>query len=236
MEELMMILFQEMGAGFMKQSLLFRIVLLLFIGTITFGIFASPIPAIAGAGNVDGLKSSSKASFTVTIYNEIIVMPLQQGWVRFPAHRADNGNHFIVELLPEGQTLDKWEELLAIQGFRGKKYTIYQMLELLKQMFRRISQEQFVYYPGKEGKVDGHNFISAIIGCAGLKQDHPSGLRTNEGEFGYYMVIEGKKDIYVVYHAWRGAAYERNHYPVAGRKVREWAGHMEKMRFIDNNR
>jgi hypothetical protein len=212
-----------------------QLFVLLFIGIITLGIFTSPISGMANAGNVNELKSSQGASFVVTVYNEIIVMPLQPGWVRFPAFEKNSGNrnHYIVEFLPEGQALDNWEELLTIQGFKGKNVTITQLLGLLKQQIQKTAGEEFVYSPYKQGVISGHNYISALIGCAKLKQNHPSGLRAGEGEFGYYMVIEGKKDLYMVHHSWRGAAYDRTKYPVDERKVTEWVEHMEQITFIE---
>jgi len=55
----------------------------------------------------------------VTVYGNVVVTETPVDWPMTPAHELHNGDFYIMELLPEGQTVHAWQEMITIVGRKG---------------------------------------------------------------------------------------------------------------------
>lgn len=147
----------------------------------------------------------SRVSGSMPIFSQRFMHGLPAGWK--PAFEQTAGGRYIIEYLPAGQTVHDWREMITVQGFRNMAKvpgaSPRRILEVMIEQHRKICGERLVSKLLGEGRVDSYSAFTAIIGCNGIQSNHPSGLRTGQGEIAYYIAIQGTNDIYLIHRAAR---------------------------------
>ncbi|TAM45795.1 MAG: hypothetical protein EPN55_07240 [Gammaproteobacteria bacterium] len=148
---------------------------------------------------------AKKVNASMPIFGQRLVHGLPPGWK--PGFENASGGHYIMEYVPVGQTVQRWEEMITVQGFKGlaknPKVSPEFMLRAMMAQHKKICNEKLIVQPLGVRKVDAHEAFAALIGCAGIPGDHRSGLKEGYGEIAYYIAIKGSQDMYMIHRAMR---------------------------------
>ena len=168
--------------------------------------------------------SEPRVGVAVTVFSALLIAGVPGGWQS--AYQSPAPDHFKLSYVPNGQTFQRWQGNLTIEGFRGQaEQPGMSPAVLLDRQVRRIGQdcgERFVVQMFAEAKIDSHDAQSAIIGCGSAAVHDASGILMGEGEAGLYIAIKGPSDMVLIRRAVRGAAYERNAFPIRQADVDAW--------------
>ena len=146
------------------------------------------------------------------------------------------GGSYIIEFLPRGQALASWREMLTAQGFQGQTASAPVVaLELLGRQIRQICDHRPFSRERIQEPAPDHYTVLAIIGCSRLRADRPTGVRKGEGEFGLYLAVRGKRDLYVVHRSWRGPGFDSAVLPVAQAALDEWERQLRGVRLCHSD-
>lgn len=148
---------------------------------------------------------AKKANASVPIFSQRFVHGLPAGWK--PAFERTLGDKYIIEYLPAGQTVHDWREMITVQGFRNLARvpgaSPRRILEVMVEEHRKVCGERLVLKFLGERRVDSYAAFAAIIGCDGIRSNHPTGLRVGQGEIAYFIAIQGTNEIYLIHRAVR---------------------------------
>jgi hypothetical protein len=192
-----------------------------------------PAPARATSHTFEQLLDQAKrVTLMVQIYHQAVALELPTGWDVKPAFQAKRpGGSYIIEFLPRGQVLATWREMLTAQGFQGQAAIApAAFLEQLAGHIRQVCGEQAFFARWIEAPGPDRHTALAIIGCARLPADHPTGIRKGEGEFGLYLAVRGIRDLYVVHRSWRGPGFDSAVLPVEQPALDEWERQLRGVR------
>ncbi|NKB62549.1 MAG: hypothetical protein GKR95_10665 [Gammaproteobacteria bacterium] len=149
--------------------------------------------------------NDSKTVTVVTpIYDQKVSLHIPSTWKQgFEDLKAD---HYMIEFIPQNETIKKWENMISVQGFKGiaAKSTPEKFLNRLASRFQNLCGKNLVYLKGGSGQISGFASSAAIIGCSNVEEDHSTGLKKGQGELGMYYAIRGMNDLYLVHKAIRG--------------------------------
>jgi hypothetical protein len=155
---------------------------------------------------------------------QLYVMP-PKGWD--VAYHDQKGNVDVTEVLPPGQTLKAWTEMLTVQMTAGKPVkspqdVLKDQLDLVKGACEDIGAGQTSL-----GVENGYETGMRAIAC-------PKSKQWADGELSLYKVIVGAERTYVVWRSWRGPAFEKEHLPVPAEKTAEWLTFMRQVLVCDD--
>ena len=159
-------------------------------------------------------KDTKKITSSTKIYSQKIEFNVPKGWK--PVFENATQTNYILELTPKGQTKEKWTEMFSVQGFKGlaQKADPQIILALSGKMHKDFCGEQMIFNLMKPFQVFGYPAQSAIVGCASIDKDHPSGLKKGMSEIAYYIAVKGEQDIYLFHKAKRGKEFKVNSPPL----------------------
>lgn len=167
------------------------------------------------------------------IFSERIVMGLPAGWKI--AYEKPSSTHYIIEFIPKEQTLTAWQEMLTVQGHKGVAKMpgdhTRGILFFLSNQIETACGKGFIVRLLENTVVDGHAASQAVIGCANLPQDHPSGIRKGEGEVAYYLAIKGIEDVYVIHRSIRRPAFNPENSPLTETQIQVWQKEAGSIKF-----
>lgn len=161
----------------------------------------SPLDAIAK--EVKATKSSTK------IFSQKIEFNLPEGWK--PVFENADQATYMLEFVPAGQTKEKWNQMFTVQGFKGlaQKMSPKDFLGLMSNVYKGICPNQAIFELIEKNSLPQYETQGALLGCASMNKDHPSGLKAGMGEVAYFIAIKGTQDMYLFHKAIRG-----NKFPV----------------------
>ncbi len=143
----------------------------------------------------------------VPIYDYLVVAPTPSNWQPKPAHSEGDGNFYLTEFLPEGQTVESWKEMITISGYKKIDSTPAQYFNLLYGLTVKTC--------GKEGTAaqvlaDKNNVFVALLMCGGLQEGASdiANLGRNKGEVTLYRIYKMDESLYSIFHSWRGARFD----------------------------
>lgn len=162
-----------------------------------------------------GVSAEASITNVVPIFSQIVVFKLPTGWK--PGNENASQNSYILELIPQGQTVQAWKEMVAVQGFRNlaqnPKATPSAFLSVIAAGLRKVCGEDLIAQSLGDKRIDSHDAHAAIIGCPRLPID-AFGAKAGQSEIAYYLAIKGSNDLYVVQRAIRGDAFEKESPPI----------------------
>jgi len=181
----------------------------------------------------------TKKSVSIPIFTQIIVLTLPPDWSIKPVHENVTQQHYIVEYLPKGQTLTNWHEMITLQGFKNlasaPQMSPKVLLSMLGNQIRKVCSDSFVVKYISSKNVDSYNAMSAVIGCGEVPNNHPSGIKKGQGEFGYYVAIKGNNEMYLVNRSWRGGAYSIETMPIDQDDLSTWISNFKTIKVCEKN-
>jgi len=145
-------------------------------------------------------------------------MPVYAQMIRFrvpvsyaPAFSKNNeGKFYIFEMVPKGETVDRWTSMMTITGQNGAVTTIPPLRDYIGNFFSRYQKactKTFSAKPISDAKINGHAAVLVYFSCGQL-------LKAGYGPEGYsesvvIAFIQGAKDLYTVQWAARGAGQDK---------------------------
>ena len=136
------------------------------------------------------------------------------------------GGTDLTEMLPPGQTLKDWKEMVTIEMVQGKptmdvQTTLNARLEAIHQGCPDVGAG-----PAQIGVENGYDSGIRAIAC-------PKSSRYNKGELSLFKVILGKNRTYVIGRAWSGEPFDKDKMPVPASTSEEWLAFMGKIVVCD---
>jgi hypothetical protein len=139
---------------------------------------------------------------------------------------SQQGNVELTEIVPQGQSVQDWTEMLTVQLITGKPEKSPQ--EVLKDQVDELQKACDDVGAGATAPQVENGYDTAIraILCTKSKQ-------WGKGELTLYKVIRGRERLYVIARAWRGAPFDKDHLPVPPEKTQEWLQFMQRVSVCD---
>ncbi|MDR3435961.1 hypothetical protein [Telmatospirillum sp.] len=156
---------------------------------------------------------------------QLYVLP-PKGWD--VAYHDSKGNIDVTEVLPPGQTLKNWTEMLTVQMISGQPVKTPQdvltdQVEVIKNACEDIGAGRL-----NLAVENGYETALRAIAC-------PKSKQWGDGELSLYKVISGRERAYVVWRSWRGPAFDKEHLPVPAEKTTEWLTFMQQVMLCDEH-
>jgi hypothetical protein len=155
---------------------------------------------------------------------EQLLVPPPLGWK--VGYHQKQGNVEVTEVLPPGQTVQEWTEMLAVQVIAGPPQKTPQ--EILKDQLEQIRKDcqDIGAGPVNLGVENGYDTAVRAIACTRLKQ-------WPKGELGLYKVMKGRDRLYIVQRSWRGEPFDKQHLPVPAETTQQWLAFMQQVVLCD---
>lgn len=146
------------------------------------------------------------------------------GWVI--AFHDRQGNVELTELVPQGQNIQNWKEMLTVQLINGKPES--SPADVLKGQVEEVQQACDDVGAGavSPGMENGYETALRAIACTRSKQ-------WGKGELNLYKVIRGRERLYVISRSWRGEPFEKDKLPVSPDVTKQWLAFMQQVRVCD---
>ena len=185
----------------------------LLIGGLLQSGVAAPAPAESAMPSARAAKSMAAV---VPIFSQSVVFTLPGGWK--PAFENDGKDSYMLEFVPQGQTVEAWKEMITVQGLRNlaknPQFAPLALIENIAGGLKKICGDELIFQSLGDTKVGVYDAHAAILGCARVEVE-AFGAKTGQGELAYYLVIKGTNDMYVVQRAIRGAAFAKADAPIS---------------------
>jgi hypothetical protein len=155
---------------------------------------------------------------------QLYVMP-PSGWT-IGFHDV-KGNVELTEMLPPGQTLSNWTEMLTVEMIQGKptmdaQTTLNARLDAIRQGCEDVGAG-----PAQISVENGYDVGMRAIGC-------PKSKRYGKGEMSLYKVILGRTRSYIVSRAWSGEPFDKDKMPLPAKTTDDWLAFMSKVVLCDS--
>ena len=149
------------------------------------------------------------------IFNEVLAFPLPDTWSAEPTERSVENGQFVLEFQAPEDTNNK----LIVQGFNNANGDVdLNARKLLKMMQSEMQELNAETFYSEELFSETHLSQQKIAVIMGLKE-LPDDIK--QSQFSLYMIIEGKKDIYIVQRSWKGTP-NREGFLVPKEELQAW--------------
>ncbi|MCL1142420.1 hypothetical protein [Shewanella gaetbuli] len=141
------------------------------------------------------------------------------------------GDMFIAEFIPANETLNDWSGLICMQGFKGlaDEISAQQFLDSMADKYNEHCQGSLVYNALGSSKVAGLDAVHGILGCTAMPDIHNATVFVKDsfktipkGEIGFFTVVSGEKDLYLLHKSMRVAVFRENQPPLNENNYREF--------------
>lgn len=179
------------------------------------------VAACASAGTVGRPEAPAVESgavyMSVPVFDQTVHFGLPEGW-RLALEKSATRDSYVVEFIPRGESLQRWSLMVTLLGFEGAaardRFTVEEFVRSIATGVARRCGDQTVFAPLGPTRVDDFDAFEAIIGCA--RFDRPQqGAGAGQGEIAYYLIMVAGEDVYVLQHARRGDAFDKNDPPIS---------------------
>jgi hypothetical protein len=154
---------------------------------------------------------------------QLFILP-PNGWA--VGYHDTKGNIDVTEVLPPGQTLKNWTEMLTVQVVGGAptkspQDLLKDQLEIVKNACEDIGAGQVSL-----AVENGYETAMRAVAC-------PKSKQWGDGELSLYKMIGGHDRVYVVWRSWRGPSFDKEHLPVPVEITNEWLAFMRQVLVCD---
>jgi hypothetical protein len=166
--------------------------------------FCSFAAAQAGAksGTTD-LSQLKPSAFVMPVFSEIVLVPYPDGFEA--AYEHAQGANYIHEMVPKGETVDRWSQMFTTTGKQGlssmANLTPEILLARFADGFKRACPETFSARGIGPAKISGHDAFVAWASCGTV---NTAGYAHSESTL--FLAIKGTQDYYTMQWAERGPA------------------------------
>jgi hypothetical protein len=155
---------------------------------------------------------------------EMFFFPLAKGWKQVTADQQFNIR--TTQFFPEGQTPEKWEELLRSRIFFFVRDAPLETFLLQAASVPREQCEDAILTPVAKGVVNGYASLFTVRLCT-------RDAKTGQGEVAMIKAIQGRDSLYIGERVWRVKAYSKDKPPVPKEKFDQWVAFMGSFTVCD---
>jgi hypothetical protein len=174
------------------------------------------------------------------VFHQHIFYAYPKDWPMGSVFRNETNNHFIVEYIPEDQTLKEWKDMFTIQGFKdlakSKDAMPEKIIQFLRQRFYSIAPDKLYYKEIFKGDVNGTSGIIVLMGIKELPQDVNFTLPKGVGEIGLYLALKGTDDMYMMSRSWKVTPYTDDKLPMTEVEFNKWFNLLTRIKLAPQNR
>lgn len=145
---------------------------------------------------------------TMPVFSQIVLFFVPTSY-RMAFSKTTAGKTFIAELIPTGETVEKWSMMITVSGLNGAAVPLPplgQRVESTYEVFRKACPATFASQPIGEAQFNGHPAVLVYFSCGKLAKP---GYANGHSESVIIAFVRGKKDIYTIQWAERSAAVEQ---------------------------
>ncbi len=133
-------------------------------------------------------------SFASELKNENLLQNVPDGYKI--DYQANENNVIMMEMVPEQQSVNNWDEMVTTQIMLGvKNITPQEFQASMQKMWSDVCKDA-QFFTMKQGKENGYPFSFWLQGC-------PNNPATGKLEFTYFKAIQGNDSFYVVQKAFK---------------------------------
>jgi hypothetical protein len=174
------------------------------------------------SGQGSAAQSVKPTSAITPIFSELVMSPCPEGF--HPAYQNTNGGHYTLEMVPKGETVDKWSQMVTVTGVQGHSAdpngTARTRLDPIANIFRHACPDTFAAKPLGSTTISGHEAYVAWIGCGSTTRGGSA-----HSESALIVSIKGTEDYYTIQWAESGPASSQ---PLTFDWAK-WGNRLEKM-------
>lgn len=143
----------------------------------------------------------------VPIYGNTVTIYTPASWPHEAAHERNSRDSYIIEFVPDGQSVDDWQEMITIVGRKDFEGTPKQFFTGMYLAYQGICTEE-----NTAGQVllETPAVLVGALYCGGLAPQTASfaGLKPGQGEMAIYRIEKRDGHLYSVFKSWRDDAYD----------------------------
>ncbi len=153
------------------------------------------------------LPGMAMANDSAEIYGQSLTVSLPLDWKK--VRDRELGGMHSVEFVPEGQTMAEWQEIICLQGFEGmaSRVDVSEFLDAFAARYQESCQGDWIF--DSFGEMTEAQGVHAVIGCSRITNQHSTGGKSRYlAEMGYFQVLAGPRDLYLLHRSTRGPDYQ----------------------------
>ncbi len=176
------------------------------------GLFAF-VAALSLTGFAPPAGDASAPNFVIRLYGRVLGFHLPAGF--HPVTPHSSATQFLMEIVPQGETVESWTRLITIRSMRGISPAM-PSADIATALFDPKScTKGHLYRDSAEKPVEGRLRLSIIaIGCGGLPPGIYPAARSGAGEQDFILMFRDDDAIYTLNYAVRGSAFDGDHPPI----------------------
>ncbi len=132
------------------------------------------------------------------IFNEVLSFPLPDAWSIEPSLRSVEEGTFVLEF----QAPEDEQQKLIVQGFNNANGDVdlnaRKLLKMMQNEMQSLNAPAFYSEELFSETIVSQQKLAVVMGLKELPDD------ATKAQFSLYMLLEGKKDIYIVQRSWKG--------------------------------
>lgn len=188
------------------------------------GLFAisplSNVSASASSPVVPTQISKTVSLKRINVFANEMAFSLPKTWKQ--AFHQVEGNMASFEFIPQASSMNQWQEMLCIQGFKGMgQYASPEVfLGEIVNSYKHNCQGELIYDKLGDTLVDNQEAFHGLVSCSRLPFMH-QGLSNQdtfesqiEGEVGYFSVARLGDDLLMLHKSMRGASFSQDNIPL----------------------
>ena len=171
------------------------------------------LASLSLAGFATASTEAPPTNFVIRLYARVLGFHLPAGFRAVAPH--SDGRQFLMEIVPEGETVENWTRLITIRATRGIPADLASA-DIAKRVFDPASCTQgHLYRDFGERKVEGSLRLSVLaIGCGALPPGAYPAALSGAGEQDFILMFRDDDAIYTLNYAVRGAPFSGDHPPI----------------------
>ena len=169
----------------------------------------------------DPAKQGRSVTAVTPVYSQLLMFSYPPGFK--PAFEKDSGPNYIQEYVLEGETVEKWSQMVTLTGAKGlaanQSVTPQRLVEHIAGGFQRACPSSFAAQPIGALKVSGYDAYVALIGCGTVSGGPP------RSEIAIVLAVKGAADYYTI--QWAERAQPSAQRPVLD--AEKWSGRLKQL-------
>jgi len=143
----------------------------------------------------------------VSVFGRTVSTYVPSDWQLAAAREKVTDNTYLMELLPRGQAVNAWQEMITILGYKDAEASPREFFTVIYATQKAICIEGNV---AAEVLHDTPDVLIALLMCGEVKPEAmgTSGLQEGQGEMMFYRLQKRDDDLYLIFKSWRGAGYD----------------------------
>lgn len=155
-----------------------------------------------------------------------------------PAYEAQNSEQFILEFVPQGETVETWTRMITLQGFRGTGAAPLSTAEMQSRFFgtsRGCQAGHFSKVIASGTLPDGIEYNLSSNGCGSTAAGGYAGAISGRGEQFIVLLMRDAQNAYVLQYAERGEGFAPGGQPMADATVEAAMSRFRTIGFCRNS-